>query len=72
MTDILIRNVDDAVLARIDDEAQRRGVSRSEFLRQGLHTIAYPRSRTTQADLERFSNLASDLLDDDVMSKAWD
>ncbi|GAB09469.1 hypothetical protein GOARA_038_00160 [Gordonia araii NBRC 100433] len=72
MTDILIRNVDDDVIARIDSEAQGLGLSRSEYLRQGLRTLAYPRGRTTRADLKRFSELASDLLDEDVMAKAWD
>ena len=72
MTDILIRNVDDEVIARIDDEAQSLGMSRSEYLRQQLKTIAHPRGRTTRADLDRFSALAGDLLDDEVMAKAWD
>ncbi len=72
MTDILIRNVDDDVIARIDSEAERLGVSRSEFLRQALRAISSPRGRTTRADLDRFSHLAADLLDDDVMAKAWD
>ena len=72
MTDILIRNVDAEVVARIDNDAKRLGLSRSEYLRQGLAEIAYPRGRTTMADIERFATLASDLLDDEVMSKAWD
>lgn len=72
MTDILIRNVDPDVVARIDNDAQRSGLSRSEYLRQGLEGIAYPRGRTTRADLERFAVLAGDLLDDEVMRKAWD
>lgn len=72
MADILIRNVDADVVARIDNDAERLGLSRSEYLRQGLEGIAYPRGRATRADWDRFADLASDLLDDEVMRKAWD
>lgn len=72
MADILIRDVDDDVIARIDGEAERLGVSRSEFLRRELRAISSSRGRTTRADLNRFSVLAADLLDDDAMAKAWE
>jgi len=72
MADILVRNVDADVVARIDHEAERLGVSRSEYLRRTLESVAFPRGRATDADFERFAELASDLLDDEVMAKAWD
>lgn len=72
MADILIRNIDDEVITRIDIDARRLGLSRSEYLRQGLVDLAYPQGRTTISDIQRFSNLAQEILDDDVMNKAWD
>lgn len=72
MADLLIRNVDPDIVARIDADAERQGVSRSEYVRRGLEGMAFPHGRTTMADLERFADLARDLLDDEVMSKAWD
>lgn len=72
MADMLIRNLDPDVVARLKTNAERRGLSRSEYVRRELEEIAFPRGRTTMADLKRFAELASDLLDEDVMSKAWD
>ncbi|WP_293699057.1 ribbon-helix-helix protein, CopG family [uncultured Agrococcus sp.] len=72
MADILIRNLDVAVVEGIDSEAKRLGLSRSEFLRRELVSIALPKGKASKADFERFADLASDLLDDEVMSKAWD
>lgn len=68
MIDILIRNVDDTVVAQIDREAHHLGLSRSEYLHRWLRDLTSPR-HTTHADLERFSELASDLLDAEVMAK---
>ena len=72
MGDVLIRNVDADVLARIDNDAARQGLSRSEYLRRGIEGIAFPQGRTTLADFERLADLAGDLLNEDVMDKAWD
>ena len=72
MADILIRNVDSAVIACIDSAAEQLGLSRSEYLRRALADIAEPRGRSTKADIERFAELASDLLDETVMGRAWD
>ncbi|MFF0340033.1 antitoxin [Kribbella sp. NPDC004875] len=72
MSDVLIRDVPDEVLAVIDYRAAGLGLSRSEYLRRQLSQEA-GRSEVavTVADLERFSNLARDLDDPEVMDKAW-
>lgn len=73
MTDVLIRDVPDDVLAAIDAKAQRLGLSRSEYLRRAL---ARERATTevdvTVGDLSRFADTFSDLADDDVMRQAWE
>jgi len=73
MTDLLIRDVPDDVLAAIDAKAQRLGLSRSEYLRRAL---ARERATTevgvTVGDLSRFADTFSDLADDDVMRQAWE
>ncbi|MCP4962493.1 MAG: ribbon-helix-helix protein, CopG family [Actinomycetia bacterium] len=72
MTDILIRDVPDEVLAAIDSKAKRIGLSRTEYLRRALQ-----RERATEASpvsidqLERIAALAQDLDDPTVMSDAW-
>ena len=72
MSDVLIRDVPDEVLAVIDRRAAGLGLSRSEYLRRQLSQEA-ERSEVavTVADLERFSELARDLNDPDVMDQAW-
>ncbi len=72
MTDILIRDVPDEVLAAIDAKAKRVGLSRTEYLRRALE-----RERT-QADgpigtdqLAQMAALIQDLDDPDVMNDAW-
>jgi Ribbon-helix-helix protein, copG family len=72
MTDVLIRNVPDADLARIDEQAARVGLSRGEYLRR---QIAQAAARGTGAvsveDLRRATELSRDLLDQEVMRDAW-
>ena len=72
MSDVLIRDVPDEVLAVIDRRAAGLGLSRSEYLRRQLSQEA-ERSEVavTVADLKRFSELARDLNDPDVMDQAW-
>jgi hypothetical protein len=73
MTDLLIRDVPDDVLAAIDAKAQRLGLSRSEYLRR---TLARERAVTdvdvTVDDLVRFGDAFADLADEDVMRQAWE
>jgi hypothetical protein len=74
MTDVLIRDVPDDVLAAIDADAGRLGLSRSEYLRRSLSQTAKRASvavTTSVDDLARFSTLFADLSEDDVMRQAW-
>ncbi|MFD3402884.1 ribbon-helix-helix protein, CopG family [Kribbella sp. NPDC058693] len=72
MTDVLIRDVPDDVLAVIDKRAAGLGLSRSEYLRRQLSQEA-ARSQVvvTVADLERLAELTRDVEDPDVMEQAW-
>lgn len=72
MTDILIRDVPDDVLAAIDAKAKRVGLSRTEYLRRALERErVHDGGPVTVAQLERAALLARDLDDPDVMSGAW-
>lgn len=71
MTDILIRNVPDDVLAAIDAKAKRVGLSRNEYLRRSLERERVPATAVSVALLARTAILAQDLDDRDVMSGAW-
>ncbi|PSL02849.1 ribbon-helix-helix CopG family protein [Haloactinopolyspora alba] len=72
MTDVLIRNVDDHDLARIDERAARLGLSRGEYLRRRITQAAgHEDAHLTVKDLQRAADLTEDLLDDDVMREAW-
>ena len=72
MTDVLIRNVPEDDLARIDAHASRVGLSRGEYLRRRIIQEAN-RSHVpvTRGDFDRLADLSKDLLDDDVMRDAW-
>jgi plasmid stability protein len=73
MTDVLIRDVPDEVVAALDAHAARLGLSRSEYVRRRLAQDAALREPAVSvADLARFTDLFSDLADPDVMSRAWD
>jgi hypothetical protein len=72
VTDVLIRNVPEEDLARVDRIAERLGVSRSDYLKQviaGQRDV--PGRKVTLADLERFAEVAADLNDPEVMRGAW-
>lgn len=72
MTDILIRDVPDEVLAAIDAKAKRVGLSRTEYLRRALERECVPvAGSVTVEQLRRVASLARDLDDPDVMSGAW-
>ena len=72
MTDVLIRDVPDDVIAALDTNAARLGLSRSEYVRRRLaQDAATPGSPVTVADLARFAGTFGDLADPDVMSRAW-
>lgn len=72
MTDILIRDVPDDVVAAIDAHARRVGLSRSEYLRRALDRERLGLSGPVTIDhLRSIAILAADLDDADVMSNAW-
>jgi hypothetical protein len=72
MTDILIRDVPDDVLAAIDAKARRVGLSRAEYIRCTLSRErdgAAPEVRVE--DLVIFAETFADLADPQVMRRAW-
>jgi hypothetical protein len=72
MTDMLIRDVPDDVIAALDAHAGRLGLSRSEYVRRRLAQDATrPGSPVSVQDLARFTEIFGDLADPDVMSQAW-
>jgi predicted nucleic acid-binding protein len=69
MTDILIRNVPDEVVAVLDANAHRAGVTRAEYLRR---VLAEQRGRAlTREQLDRFAERTADLGNPEVMAAAW-
>ena len=72
MTDVLIRDVPDNVIAALDAPAARLGLSRSEYVRRRLaQDAAVSGSAVSVQDLARFAEVFGDLADPDVMSQAW-
>lgn len=72
MTDILIRDVPEDVIAAIDTKAQRLGVSRTEYLRRALaRERALAPAEVSVADLAAFANTFADLADPEVIDRAW-
>ena len=71
MPDVLIRDLPEDMLAAIDANAQRLGLSRNEYLRRLLAIEARPRATVTVADVKRSAGVFVDLVDPDVMSGAW-
>ena len=72
MTDMLIRDVPDDVVAAVDARASRLGLSRSEYVRRRLAQDAATAGTVVSTDdLDRFSEVFGDLRDPDVMSQAW-
>jgi hypothetical protein len=72
MTDILIRDVPDEVLAAIDAKAKRVGLSRTAYLRRALERERVQDAGAVTVDqLERVAKLAADLGDPDVIADAW-
>lgn len=72
MTDVLIRDVPDDVLAALDARAGRLGLSRSEYVRRRLaQDSALPEAAVTASDLARFTERFADLADQETMDRAW-
>ena len=72
MTDMLIRDVPDDVIAGLEAHARRLGLSRTEYVRRRLaQDAALSGSLVSTGDLTRFAETFGDLADPDVMSQAW-
>jgi hypothetical protein len=72
MTDMLIRDVPDEVIAAVDAHAGRLGLSRSEYVRRRLaQDAAASGSPVSVGDLTRFADAFGDLADREVRSQAW-
>ncbi|MEV0454688.1 type II toxin-antitoxin system VapB family antitoxin [Catellatospora methionotrophica] len=71
MTDLLIRDVPDEVVAAIDSNAGRLGLSRSEYLRRTLTQAAHKPGTISLEDLTRFETNFADLADEEIMQQAW-
>jgi hypothetical protein len=72
LTDVLIRNVSDQALTRIDARAAAQGLSRTEYLRRQVEQEARRVTRDlTFRDFERLRALGADLGDPEVMAQAW-
>jgi antitoxin FitA-like protein len=72
MTDMLIRDVPEEVIAALDAHATRLGLSRSEYVRRRLaQDASVPGFPVSVEDLAQFAGAFADLADPDVMSRAW-
>jgi hypothetical protein len=72
MTDMLIPDVPDQVIAALEAHARRLGLSGNEYVRRRLaQDAAASGSPVTTGDLTRFADTFSDLADPDVMSQTW-
>lgn len=64
-----MRNVPDEVVAVLDANAQRAGVTRAEYLRR---VLAEQLGRAlTREQLDRFAERTADLGNPEVMAAAW-
>jgi len=73
MTDVLVRDVPEAVVAALDAQASRLGLSRNEYLRRRLaQDVAATSGPVTVAHLTAFADAFADLTDAEVMRGAWE
>lgn len=73
VSDFLVRDLPDDVLAAIDAQAARLGLSRNEYVRRELsHVAQRSASPVTADDLRLFADAFSDLADPDLMERAWE
>jgi len=73
VTDVLVRDVPEEVVAALDARAARLGLSRSEYLRRRLaqEAVTSPLPVTVE-HLRRFADTFVDLADAEVMKGAWE
>ena len=73
MTDVLVRDVPEDVVAALDARAARLGLSRSEYLRRRLAQEAVTHPEPVTVDhLTAFAETFADLADAEVMKRAWE
>jgi plasmid stability protein len=73
VSDLLIRDIPDDVMAALDQRAARLGLSRSEYVRRRLAQDARTAAvAVTADDWRRFAATYSDLADTQVMGHAWE
>lgn len=73
MTDVLIRDVPEDVLAAIDNRARRLGLSRTDYLRRALAREASVVAAAVTTDhLRQLAERFTDLSDRDLMRRAWE
>lgn len=73
MTDMLIRDVPEDVVASLDAHASRLGLSRSEYVRRRLaQDAAVSETAVEVADLTWFAGAFGDLADPEVGARAWE
>jgi plasmid stability protein len=73
MANVLIRDVPDEVIAALDVQAGRLGLSRNEYLRRRLaqDVVMSGSAHVSVADLTRFADDFADLANPDVRMQAW-
>jgi plasmid stability protein len=73
VTDVLVRDVPEDVVAALDARASRLGLSRSEYLRRRLAQEAVTDLQpVTVEHLAAFAETFTDLGDAEVMKGAWE
>ncbi len=73
ITDVLVRDVPEAVVAALDERASRLGLSRNEYLRRRFAQDALNAGgKVTVEHLHRFAETFADLADLEVMKGAWE
>lgn len=72
MTDLFIRDLPPDVVAAIDAQAARLGLSRNEYVRRELSQVRQRQGPPdSTSDLRRFADTFSDLADREIMDQAW-
>ena len=71
MTDVLIRDVPDEVIAALDAHAARLGLSGASTCAAAWLKTPPRQVPRSACNLARFASTFADLADPDVMSRAW-
>lgn len=71
MPDILIRDVPEADVRKVDEKAAQLGISRTEYLRRRIAEDARRPATDAPLTAEDFAKF-TDLADDDLMASAWE